>query len=87
VEVECDTLEQVKVAAEAGADVLLLDNMGPAEVAAAAELVDGRLPIEVSGRVALDDVAALAAAGADLISVGAITHSAPVLDIGLDLEA
>ena len=86
VEVECDTLEQVKVAVEAGADLVLLDNMGPAEVAAAAQLVDGRLTIEVSGRVALDDVAALAAAGADLISVGALTHSAPVLDIGLDLE-
>jgi nicotinate-nucleotide pyrophosphorylase (carboxylating) len=86
VEVECDTLEQVKVAVEAGADLVLVDNMGPAEVAAAAQLVDGRLPIEVSGRVALDDVAALAAAGADLISVGALTHSAPVLDIGLDLE-
>lgn len=86
VEVECDTLEQVKVAVEAGADLVLLDNMGPAEVAAAAQLVDGRLTIEVSGRVTLDDVAALAAAGADLISVGALTHSAPVLDIGLDLE-
>jgi nicotinate-nucleotide pyrophosphorylase (carboxylating) len=87
VEVECDTLEQVKVAVEAGADLVLVDNMGPAEVAAAAQLVDGRIPIEVSGRVALDDVAALAAAGADLISVGALTHSAPVLDLGLDLEA
>jgi nicotinate-nucleotide pyrophosphorylase (carboxylating) len=87
VEVECDTLEQVKVAVEAGADLILVDNMGLAEVAAAAELVAGRIPIEVSGGVALDDVPALAAAGADLISVGALTHSAPVLDIGLDLEA
>jgi nicotinate-nucleotide pyrophosphorylase (carboxylating) len=86
VEVECDTLEQVKVAVEAGADLVLLDNMGPAGVAAAAQLIDGRIPIEVSGRVALDDVAALAAAGADLISVGALPPPAPVLDIGLDLE-
>jgi nicotinate-nucleotide pyrophosphorylase (carboxylating) len=86
VEVECDTLQQVKVAVEAGADLVLLDNMAPADVAAAAQLVDGRIPVEVSGRVALDDVAALAAAGADLISVGALTHSAPVLDIGLDLD-
>jgi nicotinate-nucleotide pyrophosphorylase (carboxylating) len=86
VEVECDTLDQVKVAVEAGADLVLVDNMGPAEVAAATQLVGGRLPIEVSGGVALDEVAALAAAGADLISVGALTHSAPVLDIGLDLE-
>lgn len=85
VEVECDTLEQVKVALAAGADLVLLDNMGPAGVAAAAALVDGRIPIEVSGGVALADVAALAGAGADLISVGALTHSAPVLDIGLDL--
>ncbi len=86
VEVECDTLEQVKVAVEAGADLVLVDNMGPAEVAAATQLIDGRLPIEVSGGVALEDVAALAGAGADLISVGSLTHSAPVLDIGLDLE-
>jgi nicotinate-nucleotide pyrophosphorylase (carboxylating) len=87
VEVECDTLEQVKVALEAGADLVLVDNMGPAGVAAAVELVDGRIPIEVSGGVALEDVPALASAGADLISVGALTHSAPVLDIGMDLEA
>ena len=85
-EVECDTLEQVEVAVEAGADLVLLDNMDPAEVAAAARLVAGRVPLEVSGRVTLDTVAAYAAAGADLISVGALTHSAPVLDIGLDLE-
>ncbi len=86
VEVECDTLDQVKVALEAGADLVLLDNMGPDGVAAAVHLVDGRIPIEVSGGIALEDVAALVSAGADLISVGALTHSAPVLDIGLDLE-
>jgi nicotinate-nucleotide pyrophosphorylase (carboxylating) len=86
VEVECDTLDQVKVAVEAGADLVLLDNMGPAGVSEAVRLVDGRIPVEVSGGVALADVAALVSAGADLISVGAVTHSAPVLDIGLDLE-
>jgi nicotinate-nucleotide pyrophosphorylase (carboxylating) len=86
VEVECDTLDQVKTALEAGADLVLLDNMSPAEVAAAVQLVDRRVPVEVSGRVSLDSVPDLAAAGADLISVGALTHSAPVLDIGLDLE-
>jgi nicotinate-nucleotide pyrophosphorylase (carboxylating) len=85
-EVECDTLEQVVVAVEAGADLLLLDNMDPEQVAAAVGVVAGRVPLEVSGRVTLDTVAAYAAAGADLISVGALTHSAPVLDIGLDLE-
>ncbi len=85
-QVECDTLDQLKVALEAGADLVLLDNMEPDTVAAAVALVDHRIPVEVSGRVDLASVAAYAAAGADLISVGALTHSAPVLDIGLDLE-
>lgn len=84
-QVECDTLEQVKVALDAGADLVLLDNMDPGTVAAAVALVDRRIPVEVSGRVDLESVGAYAAAGADLISVGALTHSAPVLDIGLDL--
>jgi nicotinate-nucleotide pyrophosphorylase (carboxylating) len=60
--------------------------MTPEDVAKAVAQVDGALPIEVSGRVSLETVAAYAAAGADLISVGALTHSAPVLDIALDLE-
>ena len=85
-EVECDTIDQLKVALAAGADLVLLDNMDPETVAAAVALVGGRIPVEVSGRVTPDTVAAYAAAGADLISVGALTHSAPVLDIGLDLE-
>jgi nicotinate-nucleotide pyrophosphorylase (carboxylating) len=86
VEVECDTLEQVKVAVEAGADLVLLDNMDSSEVAVAVHQVGGRIPVEVSGRVTLETVAGFASAGADLISVGALTHSAPVLDIALDLE-
>jgi nicotinate-nucleotide pyrophosphorylase (carboxylating) len=86
VEVECDTLDQVGEAKAAGADVVLLDNMSPEQVTQAAGIAGGAMPIEVSGRVTLDTVAAYAAAGADLISVGALTHSAPVLDIGLDLE-
>ncbi|HET9731696.1 MAG TPA: carboxylating nicotinate-nucleotide diphosphorylase, partial [Acidimicrobiales bacterium] len=85
-QVECDTLEQLRTALDAGADLVLLDNMDPATVAAAVAVVGGRIPVEVSGRVTLDTVADYAAAGADLISVGALTHSAPVLDIGLDLE-
>jgi nicotinate-nucleotide pyrophosphorylase (carboxylating) len=85
-EVECDTLDQVKVGMAAGADLILLDNMDAASVAAAVRLAGGRIPIEVSGRMTLESVASYAAAGADLISVGALTHSAPVLDIGLDLE-
>ncbi len=85
-EVECDTLDQVKTAAAAGADLILVDNMDAADVAAAVQLIGGRVPVEVSGQVTLENVAGYAAAGADLIAIGALTHSAPVLDIGLDLE-
>jgi len=85
-EVECDTLDQVKVALAAGADLVLLDNMDPSEVAIAVGVVGGRIPVEVSGRISLETVAAFASAGADLIAIGALTHSAPALDIGLDLE-
>src|SRR4029077_15157748 len=84
IEIECDSLEQVREAVAAGADMVLLDNMTPEQVAAAVELVPARLPTEVSGRVDLASAAAYAAAGVDCISVGAITHSAPILDIGLD---
>ncbi len=93
VQVECDTEPQVKEALTAGADLVLLDNMTPEEVEACVALVAAsvaersgrRCLVEVSGGVTLDTVAAYAAAGADLISVGALTHSAPVLDIGLDV--
>jgi nicotinate-nucleotide pyrophosphorylase (carboxylating) len=85
VEVECDTLDQVKDAVTAGADRLLLDNMSPDGVAEAAALVAGAVPIEVSGGIGLDNVAAYAAAGADFVSVGALTHSAPALDLALDV--
>jgi nicotinate-nucleotide pyrophosphorylase (carboxylating) len=83
---ECDTLDQVRDAAAAGASRILLDNMTPAEVAEAVAAVRGAVPLEVSGGVTVDTVAAYAAAGADFISVGALTHSAPALDIGLDLD-
>jgi len=86
-EVECDDLGQVKAALLAGADVILVDNMDPSEVAASVAMVGGRTPIEVSGGVTLENVGAYASAGVAMIAVGAITHSAPVLDIGLDLEA
>ena len=86
VEVECDTLDQVAEAKAAGAALVLVDNMTPDDVARAVGIAGGAFPIEVSGRVTLDTVAAYAAAGADLISIGALTHSAPVLDIALDLE-
>jgi len=85
VQIECDRLDQVERALTVAAELVLLDNMTPEEVAAAVDLVAGRCIVEVSGGVNLDNVAAYAAAGPDLISVGAITHSAPILDIGLDL--
>jgi nicotinate-nucleotide pyrophosphorylase (carboxylating) len=89
VEVECDGLEQVAEAAGAGADVVLFDNMDPAQVVEAVAIAHlgaaGPVRTEVSGGVTLDTIGAYAAAGADRISVGALTHSAAVLDLGLDL--
>src|SRR5438105_7189940 len=73
VQVECDTLDQVKAATVAGADLVLLDNMKPAEVAECVKVVDGRCLVEISGGVSLDSVGAYADAGVDLISVGALT--------------
>jgi nicotinate-nucleotide pyrophosphorylase (carboxylating) len=86
VEVECDTLGQVKEARDAGADIVMLDNMSPAQVAEAVEILDGACRVEVSGGVTLDSLPAFARSGADFISIGALTHSAPALDIGLDLD-
>ncbi len=86
VEVECDTMEQVEEAIEAGADSLLLDNMAPDMLAQAVERVGGRIPLEASGGVNLDTIRAIAETGVDYISAGAITQSAPAVDIGLDLE-
>jgi nicotinate-nucleotide pyrophosphorylase (carboxylating) len=86
VEVECDTRGQVEEAVAAGAGMVMLDNMSPEQVAECVRLVAGRALVEVSGGVTLDTIGAYADAGADLVSVGAITHSAPVLDIGLDIR-
>jgi nicotinate-nucleotide pyrophosphorylase (carboxylating) len=85
VEVECDTPAQVHEAVDAGASMVLLDNMTPDEVAHAVGFIAGRIPVEVSGGITLETIGVYAAAGADLISVGGLTNSAPVLDIGLDL--
>jgi nicotinate-nucleotide pyrophosphorylase (carboxylating) len=91
VEVECDSLAQVGEAVSSGATLVLCDNMTPEQVKEAVLIASQRgvgAPlslIEASGGVSLENVAAYAAAGADLISVGALTHSAPILDIGLDL--
>ena len=85
VTVECDTLEQVQEAIEAGADILLLDNMTLEQLSAAVEIVDGQAMTEASGGVNESTVAAISETGVDIISVGALTHSAIALDISLDL--
>jgi nicotinate-nucleotide pyrophosphorylase (carboxylating) len=85
VEIECDTLEQVDEARAAGADVVLLDNMAPAQVQDAVRALGGACLAEVSGGVTLDSLPAFARARPDFISLGALTHSVPALDIGLDL--
>jgi nicotinate-nucleotide pyrophosphorylase (carboxylating) len=86
VHVECDSLEQLAVILDSGADRAMLDNMDASQVAAGVALVAGRMEVEVTGGVTLSTVAAYAAAGPDFISVGALTHSAGVVDIGLDLR-
>jgi nicotinate-nucleotide pyrophosphorylase (carboxylating) len=87
VEVECDTLAQVHEAVSAGADLILLDNMDPDRVHEAVVAVDGLVPLEVSGGVTLETIRPYADAGAEYISIGAITHSATALDIALDVVA
>jgi len=84
IEVECDTLAQVAEAVEAGADIVLLDNMPPAVLVQAVALVAGRAKTEASGGVTLDTIRAIAETGVDYVSVGRITQSAPAVDIGLD---
>ena len=86
VEVECDTLDQVAEARDAGVDIVMLDNMSPDEVRKAVEILEGCAKIEVSGRIDLDTVGVYAETGADFISVGALTHSVRVFDIGLDIS-
>jgi nicotinate-nucleotide pyrophosphorylase (carboxylating) len=85
VEVECDTLEQVSEALDAGADAILLDNMTLDELRAAVALAGGRARLEASGGITLENVRAVAETGVDEISVGALTHSARSLDVSLEL--
>lgn len=87
VEVECDDVAQVDAALAAGADVILLDNMSLDAMRACVARVAGRVPLEASGGVTLERVRAIAETGVDRISVGALTHSAPALDLGLDYLA
>jgi nicotinate-nucleotide pyrophosphorylase (carboxylating) len=86
VEVECDSLGQVAVALDAKADVILLDNMSLDELREAVRVVGGRARLEASGGVRLDTVRAIAETGVDMISVGALTHSAPAMDLALDFD-
>lgn len=86
VEVEADTLDEVRAAVEAGADYILLDNMEDEEVKEAVDIVEGRSLLEASGGITRERIPALAETGVDFISVGALTHSAPAVDIGLDLK-
>ncbi|MFE2088118.1 carboxylating nicotinate-nucleotide diphosphorylase [Streptomyces sp. NPDC059460] len=86
IEVEVDTLDQVREVLEAGADLILLDNFTPSRTEEAVALVGGRAVLESSGRLTLDTAGAYAAAGVDYLAVGALTHSSPILDIGLDFR-
>ena len=85
IEVEVETLGQLREAVEAGADIVMLDNMTPSEMAEAVRVVDGRALTEASGGITLDNVREVAATGVDRISVGALTHSVTGLDISLEL--
>lgn len=86
IEVEVDTLDQLSEALSAGPDIVLLDNMSPELLAEAVRMVGSRAITEASGRVSAQSVAAIAASGVQFISAGWITHSAPVLDVALDLD-
>lgn len=87
VEVEVTDLAQLEEAIAAGADAVLLDNMTPPQVSEAVELAAGRVLLEASGGITLENIVEYARTGVDLISVGALTHSAPALDIALEVEA
>jgi nicotinate-nucleotide pyrophosphorylase (carboxylating) len=86
VELEVDTLEQLEAGLEAGIDAVLLDNMDVETLHAAVRMVDGRCTTEASGGINLETAPAIAATGVDLLSVGALTHSAPCLDVSLEVE-
>jgi nicotinate-nucleotide pyrophosphorylase (carboxylating) len=87
IEIEAERLDEVDQALAAGADIILVDNMTTAEIHDAVERARGRAKIEISGGVTLDRLPELAATGADFVSVGALTHSAPAIDISFEIEA
>lgn len=84
IEVECDNLDQVRECLDAGADIIMLDNMSNEDMCEAVKMSAGRVPLECSGGVRLDTIRAKAETGVDYVSVGRITQSAPCVDIGLD---
>ena len=86
VEIEVDSLEQLKEVASQNPDLVLLDNMSPAHCKEAVALVAGRFKLEASGGISLENALAYAQSGVDYLAIGALTHSAPVLDIGLDMK-
>lgn len=83
IEIEVETLEQVKEAVEAGADIIMLDNMTPEVMKQAVELIDGRAQTECSGNIIKENIARIREIGVDFVSSGALTHSAPILDISM----
>jgi len=86
IEVECDTLDQVREAIDAGAHEVLLDNMEAATLSEAVRIARGRVKTEASGNVTLDTIGAIARTGVDSISIGALTHSAAAVDFSLEVE-
>ena len=86
IEVEADTVKQAELAADAGADIILLDNMSCDELCRSIEIISGRSKTEASGGITIDNVREIAETGVDYISIGALTHSAPAVDIGFDFD-
>ncbi len=84
IEVETDTLDQVGECLACGVDIIMLDNMSPATMHEAVQIIDGRALVEASGGIVLENLKAVAESGVDIISIGALTHSAPACDIGMD---
>ena len=86
IEIEVDGLDQLREVIEEGADVVLFDNMSPEEMRKGVEMIAGRMKTEASGGISLETARAVAESGVDMLSSGALTHSAPILDLGLDIE-
>ncbi len=86
IEIECDTLEQVKESVEAGADIIMLDNMTPEQMTQAVQFINGRAIVEASGNMHKRDIREVAACGVDIISIGGLTHSVAAMDISLEFR-